>query len=83
MTKSEIDNTTYNVVDNTKMVIIALKALCYMLLTNFVPKIFFCNIRKDGGKQPPSILLMLPFTTEQAFLRLHFSEVISEVKFCL
>ena len=113
-----------------------LKALYHMSLTN-VCKIFFCNTRKHGGKQPPSVFLMFPFKTlsflfglyffkkmstrvspiefffsamhctskflggfesclnfsltkqcsfqnrKSFFLRLHFSQVISEVEFCL
>ena len=43
-----------------------------MSLTNVVCKIFFCNTRKHGGKQPPSTFLMFPFKTLSFLFALYF-----------
>ena len=53
-----------------------LKALCHMSLTN-VQEIFFCNTRKHGGKQFPSIFLTLSFRTLSFLFGLYFFQKMS------
>ena len=54
-----------------------LKALYHVSLTSADRKVFFCNTRNHGGKQPPSIFLMFPFKTLSFLFGFYFFKKMS------